>query len=185
MEGAMSSIVDFYRGDAPDFLGRTLDEILSWDDERLEDVHSYIQVLFPLGEYSFFNIRAPLIDEGTISAFQADPRLRANLARSFERMLAFYGMGYDPKSGKVELAVDFVEKALNWLKPYNHNYRRITRILRSLASLGLPDRARAFFDCLATLYASQREEIGPVAFAYWQEAIGVRPAASDWLAKDD
>jgi hypothetical protein len=181
----MSSIVDFYRGDAPDYLGRTLDEILSWDDERLEDVHNYIQVLFPLGEYSFFNIRAPLIDEATIAAFQGDERLRANLARSFERLLAFYGMRYDPRTGKVELAVDFVEKALNWLNPYNHNYRRITRILRSLASLGLPERARAFFDCLSKIYASQREEIGPVAFAYWQEAIGIRPTSHGSLHNDE
>ena len=167
----MSSIVDFYRGDAPDFLGRTLDEILSWDDERLEDVHSYIQVLFPLGEYSFFNIRAPLIDEGTISAFQADPRLRANLARSFERMLAFYGMGYDPKSGKVELAVDFVEKALNWLKPYNHNYRRITRILRSLTLLGLAPEAQALYACLSGFHQSRRFPILESTFRYWTAAV--------------
>jgi Opioid growth factor receptor (OGFr) conserved region len=181
----MSSIIDFYRGTAPDYMGRRLSDIWAWDDERLEWIHNYIQVLFPLGEASFFNIRAPLVNDDTIAAFLAEERLRANLARSFERMLSFYGLRFDPKTGKVEMAVDFAEKALNWLNPYNHNYRRITRILRSLTSLGLPERGRAFFDCLAMIYAARREEIGPVAFAYWQEAVGLRPPTSLTQLPDD
>src|SRR6476620_8002646 len=110
----MSAIVDFYRGDAPDYLGRRLDEILAWNDVRLELVHNYIQVLFPLRDESFFNISAPLLNEETIAAFRADERLRANLARAFERMLHFYGLRHD-ETGRVVRAEHFGMAAMNWL----------------------------------------------------------------------
>ena len=51
---AHSQLVNFYLGDAPDNQGRMIDEILSWKDEQLEDVHDYIQWLFPLKERSAF-----------------------------------------------------------------------------------------------------------------------------------
>src|SRR5271170_564607 len=40
-------LVAFYRGGYTDN-GGTLDQMLSWDDARLESVHDYIQWLFPL-----------------------------------------------------------------------------------------------------------------------------------------
>ena len=54
-------IVRFYRGTGFDARGRSLDEVLAWDDERLEDVHDYIQWLFPLDEPSQFTPHAPLL----------------------------------------------------------------------------------------------------------------------------
>src|SRR5437763_1771053 len=38
----MSTIVDFYREQSPDYLGRTLREIRQWDHGRLEGIHDYI-----------------------------------------------------------------------------------------------------------------------------------------------
>jgi hypothetical protein len=171
----MSAVVDFYRGDSPDYLGRQLDEILAWNDVRLELVHNYIQVLFPLREESLFNSRAPLLDEETMTAFRGDAQLRANLERAFERMLQFYGMRLDRESGRVERADNFRLAALNWLNPHNHNYRRITRILKCLIDLGLAERARAFFDCLSEVRADYGGEINEDAFAYWKAAAGVEP----------
>src|SRR5205823_15955 len=129
---ASMSIVDFFRGTAPDYQGRRLDDILAWDDDHLESIHDYIQVLFPLYEPSMFNFRAPLLDEATVAAFRADEGARANLARAFERMLRFYGLRHDAASGKVLRADNFAQKAENWISPFNHNYRRVTRILGSL-----------------------------------------------------
>ncbi|OCK85053.1 hypothetical protein K432DRAFT_378010 [Lepidopterella palustris CBS 459.81] len=76
---------------APDARGRTLDEILEWPDEYLEQCHNYIQMLFPLPEGSPFNMTAPVIDPTVFYAFRSREDLRANLKRAFERMLKFYG----------------------------------------------------------------------------------------------
>jgi hypothetical protein len=50
-------IVRFYDPDvrAKDALGRQHDEILAWPDSKLESLHNYIQMLFPLPEGSPFN----------------------------------------------------------------------------------------------------------------------------------
>ncbi|GHT51607.1 hypothetical protein FACS1894102_7520 [Spirochaetia bacterium] len=44
----MSAIIDFYKGQAPDAKGRMLCDIHKWNYSKLEDVHTYIQWLFPL-----------------------------------------------------------------------------------------------------------------------------------------
>ena len=72
-ERADSPLVRFYRGDAPDARGRTLDDILAWDDEQLEAVHDYIQWLFPLDEPSRFNPDAPLLTPADRVAFLQPP----------------------------------------------------------------------------------------------------------------
>ena len=37
----MSAIVDFYRGDQPDYQGRKLSDIWQWSNDRLESVHDF------------------------------------------------------------------------------------------------------------------------------------------------
>jgi hypothetical protein len=167
----MTPIVEFYLGNRPDYRGRWLHDIWRWDDTRLEMMHNYIQVLFPTREESLFNAWAPVLDDATVAAFRQDARLRNNLATSFERMLRFYGLASDPQSGKVVRADDFAQQARNWIDPYNHNYRRITRILTCLAELGLADRARAFLACLEDIYTRHGEDIGAESLAYWRNAV--------------
>jgi hypothetical protein len=48
----------------------------------------------------------------------------------------------------------------------NHNWLRITRVLRSLNLLGLPDDAQAFFPLLTTM----RGKIDPTTWQYWERA---------------
>jgi hypothetical protein len=97
--------------------------------------------------------------------------LRRNLGVSHDALLRFYGLEYDPQSKKVVRRHDFEERARNWIEPFNHNYLRITRILHSLVALGLPERARAFFDCLRDIYAERHADIGEETFSYWQDAV--------------
>src|SRR5207248_4943970 len=87
-----------------------------------------------------------------------------------DALLRFYGLEYDPHSKKVVRRHDFEERARNWIEPFNHNYLRITRILHCLVALGLPDRARAFFDCLRDIYAERQADIGEESFSYWEDA---------------
>src|SRR5687767_14960180 len=62
------AIVEFYSG-GRDSAGRTLDEILAWDDDRLEAIHDYIQWLFPTRQPSGVNPFAPLVTDATVRAF--------------------------------------------------------------------------------------------------------------------
>ena len=52
-------ILRFYGSGGTDHAGRTLEEILAWDDRHLEEVHDYIQWLFPLEEPSRANPCTP------------------------------------------------------------------------------------------------------------------------------
>jgi hypothetical protein len=139
-------VVSFYAG-GRDVEGRTLDEILAWDDERLEAVHDYIQWLFPTRQPSGVNPHAPLVGDATIEAFARDESLRARLRRAFERMLGFYGLR--ASDGRMEIDPErFASRARVWLHPGNHNHLRLTRIMDSLATLGLREEALALRRCL-------------------------------------
>lgn len=171
----MSSLTEFYLGQSPDYLGRRLEDIWRWDNDQLEDCHNYIQVLFPNREPSGVTPRAPVLDQETIDAFRRDERLRRNLARSLDLMLRFYGLEYDAGTGRVAKRGDFERRAANWIHPLNHNYLRLTRILKCLVDLGLEDQAQALFRCLEEIATARPREIGP-AFAYWNEAVSGRTA---------
>jgi hypothetical protein len=162
----MHSITDFYRGEAPDMRGRTLDEILDWDYETLEDAHDYIQTLFPLPEPGV--AAAPLLDDEVIAAFRADPALRANLRRSLERMLRFYG--FRPAADGIVRGEDFEQRAEDWLVIGDHNFLRITRILRCCTLLGLEAEARAFPAALEEVYSGHADTIGERTMAFWRGA---------------
>jgi hypothetical protein len=166
----MSRLSDFYRGQATDTEARFLNDIWGCTDEELEEVHDFIQWLFPLPEPSRFNLDAPLLTEEDIAVFRDDDLLRANLLRSLQRMLAFFGLAL-AGSGQVIEAPNFSARAPEvWSFP-NHNWLRITRILRSLRLLGLEEQAKAFYDRLVALYGSRRFPITSDTFQYWTEAV--------------
>jgi len=166
----VSQLIDFYRGDGTDAEGRRLDEILRWRDNMLEAVHDFIQWLFPLPEPSRFNPDAPLLTSADIAAFRQDPVLRANLRRSFERILPFLGLT-ETADGEVVEGPNFVKReGLVWEYP-NHNWLRITRILRSLRLLGLETEAQALYRRLADLRNRRRYPIDMETFRYWTDAV--------------
>lgn len=164
-----SAVVRFYRGFGHDHRGRRLDEILGWGDEALEHVHDYIQWLFPLDEASAFNPYAPLVTPTDREAFTIDANLTANVRRSFERMLAFYG--FRQVGGKVERGKNWPERSRAWLQPHNHNYLRLTRIMKSLTLLGQPELGRALEEALLEEYDGAPERIGTTTLKFWKAAV--------------
>ncbi|HYX13067.1 MAG TPA: opioid growth factor receptor-related protein, partial [Nostoc sp.] len=144
-------LVPFYLGEQQDSQGRTIQEIWTWNFEELECVHNYIQWLFPLPERSAFNPDSPLVDEEIIQAFQSNPHLRQNLLRSFTVMLKFYGLQrQESNDGKIVVSQseDYPNRKGEWVCRFNHNYLRITRILKCLITFGLENEAQAFYEGL-------------------------------------
>jgi hypothetical protein len=166
----MSRLVDFYRGDKPDTEGRSLKDLWAWDDDTLEAVHDFIQWLFPLPEPSAYNWNAPRLTADDIAAFASDATLRSNLRTSFDRILTFLGLAATA-DGEIVDGPNLAARAHDvWASP-NHNWLRISRILRSLTLLGRSDEAQALYHWLESAHRSQRFPIDAETFAYWQRAV--------------
>ena len=168
----MNPLVAFYEGSAPDDRERSLENVLAFDDEQIEHVHNFIQWLFPLQERSGANPAAPILDDATIDAFRTRPELRANLRRSLDRMLRFYGFTWDGE--RIVEGPSFSGRSF-WLRAGDHNHLRLTRMLRSLQVLGEPHAARALFAALAALYRDERnierDQISERTFRFWEDAV--------------
>lgn len=164
-------LIRFFDGGLDDD-GQRMDEILRWDDLRLEMVHDYIQWIFPLPEASGANPRAPVLDARAIAIIRGDVAMQSRLRAAFERMLAFYGFALDGDA--VVESPRFAAVAQNWLHAGNHNHLRLTRMLRSLRVLGLEDEAAALWEALRALYEREtavgRRVITKETFGYWRHA---------------
>ena len=170
---ADSALVRFYRGDRRDHRGRSLSDIQGFDFSELEFHHDYIQWLFPLPEPSGANASAPLLSSEDIAAFDHDESLRSALLRSFQSMLQFYGLDLVEGSAAAEVVrgATFDERGSLWLTHGNHNFLRVSRILRSLTLLGCSGHAAAFLECLERIYAEHSQAIGSTTIAYWRRAV--------------
>ena len=180
----MSIITDFYSGEIADHRGRALLDLQAQNFVQLEDHHDYIQWLFPLPEASRFNSHAPMLTDTDIAAFRSNAALRLKLQTSFVIMLHFYGLELAmlPNSVYVKKGDAWPDRSANWLTPRNHNYLRISRILRCLTVLGCEDRAVAFLACLERIYETHSRVIGDVTLRYWRDAVSTGHAR---LAHDD
>jgi hypothetical protein len=173
---ATDRVVAFFAG-GQDARGRTLQQILDWPDDDLERTHDYIQWVFPTAVRSAVNPFAPLVTTETTAAFEARPELRERLGKALDRMLRFYGLRRqpDPDGGKQIVRDDarFAERARVWLHAHNHNHLRLTRIMQSLASLGLRGEARALQRCLLDdVYDGPgSDRVTRETYEYWISAI--------------
>ena len=170
---AESAVVAFYRGNGRDHRRRSLSDIHGFDFYDLEFNHDYIQWLFPLPEPSGANASAPLLSKEDRAAFKSDDSLRSALLQSFELMLEFYGLDYVNRSADVEVerGASFNERSGLWLTSGNHNFLRISRILRSLTLLGCSRYAVALLECLEKIYAETPQTIGKTTIGYWRGAV--------------
>jgi hypothetical protein len=167
MEGwiKMSLLIDFYLGKEPNPDGYMIEDILmNWTDEQLEECHSHIQWLFPLDEPSQYNPDAPIMTAEDMEAFRDQPELRSDVYATFLRMMGFYGL---TAYGEEVHIVD-VDRVKEWAWEFNHNFLRITRILKSMRLMGRPEYSEALFDAL--------EEIPSPAFTdevwgFWIKSV--------------
>ena len=161
-------LIKFYSGSAPDDKGRFFSQILEWDYGLLENIHNYIQWLFPLTELSAFNLTAPILTTDDIKIFQNSAELKENLLKAFNLMLGFYG--FQQVGSKIERASNYKERIHNWVSYGNHNYLRITRILKCLCTLGLQQYAQAFLSVLDNVFSENHDKIGN-SYLYWKKAV--------------
>lgn len=171
--------MEFYRGTGQDKKGRTLEDILSWDDARLESGHNYIQWLFPSDQPSQFNNEAPHFSQALAEDFKNDPLIMANFFRSFSVFLRFLGLLYDEETKSVFRTEVFMKKAKNWLKASttgpNHNWLRCSRVLHCLKLLGELEKRDAFYEALEQIYVDGLiSERFKSTLKHWQDDGGIQ-----------
>lgn len=117
--------------------GIYVEEILTeWrgDYDKLEHNHNYIQWLFPLREQGL-NFYAQELTQDEIKEFQSTREAKRRFLAAYCLMLDFYGVKLLDKSGNVARAPNWQQR-FQHLNVSQHNYLRITRILKSLGELG-------------------------------------------------
>lgn len=162
-----TNIIRFYRNEKL-FALPTLTSVWNFDRDELENNHFYIQWLFPLDTASAYNRFAPILTEYDIQIFKTDIKIRENVMKSLSVMLNFYG--FTIKNNQISIAKDFVSKS-HWLTKNNHNFKRITRILRFLNLIDMKDLACSFFNSLSIIYSANPTIIGEKTFEFWNNAL--------------
>lgn len=156
----------------------TIERFIDFSYDQLENSHSYIQYAFPTKEPSIYNSNAPVLTDKEIEWIRSDAgtQARSNLESMFLRMVNFYGFTYflSPESISLQRSDFFEERSKVWLTPGNHNYKRLTRILKSLMLCGLEDDARELYKELENVYADYKDIIGTESFEYWKNAVDTK-----------
>ncbi|KAB5581668.1 hypothetical protein PHYPO_G00178400 [Pangasianodon hypophthalmus] len=117
--------------------GIYVEEILTkWkgDYDKLEHNHTYIQWLFPLREQGL-NFYAHELTQDEIKEFQNTQEAKRRFVLAYAIMLDFFGIKLLDKNGNVARAENWKDR-FQHLNESQHNYLRITRILKSLGELG-------------------------------------------------
>jgi len=152
-----SRVIAYFDGSGTDHAGRRIQDVLAWEDIKLETVHDYIQWLFPNREPSAFSPEAPLLTDQDVHVFREKAVLRAALGSAVDRMERFYKLG---------------DERPWWVTPGNHNFLRLTRILICLNELGLGPRATLLFERLSDIRRRTGSVIPVRTMGFWLEAVG-------------
>lgn len=151
--------------------GYLFDDILQWNDEQLEQVHDYIQYLFPLKEKSQYNKNAPLLTDIDINQFKNNPLLRKNVRKALHKMLSFYGIKKIVNTTKFNY--QWNGKKIQWLSLNNHNYLRLTRIMKFLIIIKMEYESIQLFIALCNIYHSdynsKQLKISQNTMKYWKD----------------
>ena len=149
---AAGPLLAYLAGTGRDARGRLAADVLGSSDEQLEEVHDYIQWLFPLPTRSAAQPHSPVLTQAEIEAIRADPAAVGTLKSGAERMLRFY------------------RDTRWWLTSYDHNHLRITRIIHSLRLLvGLED-ARHFHEAILALHEAAGAHVNARSLGFWADA---------------
>ena len=169
----MSAVLDFLRGAGRDPRGREIAELWAMTNEDFERSATAVAWLFPLDVADAADPAHPVLGAEDWTALRRDREIRANLRRSLDRMLGFYGFAWDSDRRVIQFGPNFRAQALVWLSRGDPRLGWLTRILRSLALSGEREAALALLACLGTLHRGpHRHAVDAATLATWRAAIG-------------
>ena len=146
------SLSAFLEGKMPDTNGRMLEEIFNFSDQEIESRHDYIQWVFPLDEKSRSNFAAPVLEEFEIEEIRSSEIAQQNLIKSADWFF------------------HFLQQHDHWIKSYDHNHLRITRVIKCLRLLIDDETADKFHATVKYYLGNRYEEIGIKPRTFWENA---------------
>jgi len=135
-----------------DHKGRMINQIRALPDWKLEREHDVIQWLFPSDIHSKYFDQAPVLTDEDIETIKESTVIQDNIQMSLERMIRFY------------------EKDDYWITQKNHNFLRMTRILRFLWIAGRTHDYVCLSKVLDDIYKDYAAIIGGETYLYWKNA---------------
>ena len=145
-------IKEFLEGLQPNTSGKTIAEIYGYTDQQIESEHTFIQWLFPLDEPSRNVRNSPVLGPDEIALIMESPTAQGNLKKS-----AGWYLG-------------FLSRNSHWIKRYDHNHLRITRVIKSLRLLVSYEVADGFRIDLYSLLRTNRSVIPKETQQFWDNA---------------
>ena len=147
-----SQLCDFQICKGTDHAGRYLEDIWAFDDKAIEQTHDFIQWMFPLTEKSLSVPGVPTLSATDIEAICTSNVARANLEQSANWYLGF------------------LKRNNHWIKPYDHNHLRITRVIKSVRLLTGNLIADAAKEKIFIILGERISVIQPKAVTFWNLA---------------
>ena len=122
--------LDFLSNGGPDFKGRTLELIWSFTDQQIESIHDFIQIIFPLNKASESVFHGYYLNsDDLVEQIRNSPIAKENILQSSKWYLSF-----------------LKRNIWLWNRNYDHNQKRITRVIECLRLLISQDEADKFYD---------------------------------------
>lgn len=147
-----SRVISFLRGEVKDDKNRSLTELQSMPDWKLERTHDAIQWLFPTDIPSRHIKDAPVLTPNDVDILATDLAIHDTIQMSLTRMIWFY------------------EKNDYWISQCNHNFLRITRILRCLWLANMKHDYVGLQKALDAIFIDYADIIGEETYLYWKNA---------------
>ncbi len=148
----------FLLGNGKTASGYTFDQLHKWSDDDWENHHDFIQWLFPLNEPSVHNPNGPVLDAEAYDTIKNTPNLLNAIRSNYDRFLSYAGVQ------RTDDGLEFKNYSKEFWEVPNHNWLRITRVLKSLNLCGLSDCSQEFWNFL------QKLPIKGSTMAYWELA---------------
>jgi hypothetical protein len=161
-------LVDFLLHDGRSEHGWNFNDVMQWSESALEYNHTYIQWLFPLDAPSIAVKSSPFLNHDDFKLLSQSKKVQGRTSRAFYLFLGFLGLNY--RNGQVLKKANFDMRSKVWLTPKNHNYMRISRVLKNLTLMKREDEARAFADFLTSMNES-KDVVDDETLHYWRLAI--------------
>tara|TARA_B100000925_G_scaffold137869_1_gene103239 strand:- start:157 stop:606 length:450 start_codon:yes stop_codon:yes gene_type:complete len=148
------NIENFLTNNEPDFKNRFLKDIWNFSDEDIEHTHDFIQLLFPLNEKSSAVSNGIYLDSNeAVQSIKANKLATENIVKSSKWFLLF------------------LARNSHWKRKHDHNYLRVTRIIKSLRLLVSDQEANKFYELFMQLVDENLKlKINSVTLNYWENA---------------
>ena len=146
------SLFLFLEGQLPDSKGRYLQDILNFSDYEIENTHDFIQWVFPLEEASRSNFTAPVLEKFEIEEIRSSNVAKINIINASQWYLSF------------------LKRQNHWIRDYDHNHLRITRVIKSLRLLVSNESADSFYNDIKNQLRDHIHKIDVKAVRFWNNA---------------